>query len=149
MFTKNKVKAAPVLLDMEVLKGRTVRAIVANSGNANACNGLRGMNDALKTAHLTGEALLVNTSDVFVASTGVVGANLPMDRMAAGVKLLPAALKEDGLLNTAEGHYDDGYLFPKIYGVSEKIGGKEIRIAGIAKGSGMITRTWQRCSRLS
>ena len=137
VFTKNKVKAAPVLLDMEVLKGRTVRAIVANSGNANACNGLKGMNDALKTAHLTGEALGVNTSDVFVASTGVIGANLPMDRMAAGVKLLPAALKEDGLLDAAKAIMTTD-TFPKIYGVSEKIGGKEIRIAGIAKGSGMI-----------
>ena len=82
VFTKNKVKAAPVLLDMDGLKGRTVRAIVANSGNANV-DGLKGMNDALKTAHLTGEALGVNTSDVFVASTGVIGANLPMERVAA------------------------------------------------------------------
>lgn len=137
VFTKNKVKAAPVLLDMEVLKGKAVRAIVANSGNANACNGLRGMNDALKTAHLTGEILGINTSDVFVASTGVIGANLPMDRMAAGVKLLPAALKEDGLLDVAKGIMTTD-TFPKIYGVSEEIGGKEIRIAGIAKGSGMI-----------
>ena len=103
VFTKNKVKAAPVLLDMEVLKGRTVRAIVANSGNANACNGLKGMNDALKTAHLTGEALGVNTSDVFVASTGVIGANLPMDRMATGIEVLPAVPERRRALDAAKG----------------------------------------------
>ncbi len=137
VFTKNSVKAAPVLLDMEVAKGRFVRAIVANSGNANACNGARGMKDALKTAHLMGDALGVNTSDVFVASTGVIGAQLPMDRIADGIKLLPAALREDGLFDAARGIMTTD-TFPKIYGVSERIGGKEIRIAGIAKGSGMI-----------
>ncbi len=137
VFTKNSVKAAPVLLDMEVMKGRSVRAIIANSGNANACNGNRGMKDALDTAHLAGEALGVDTSDVFVASTGVIGATLPMDRIGAGIKLLPAALKEDGLFDAARGIMTTD-TFPKIYGVSEIIGGKEIRIAGIAKGSGMI-----------
>ncbi|MHB8173451.1 MAG: bifunctional glutamate N-acetyltransferase/amino-acid acetyltransferase ArgJ, partial [Nitrospirota bacterium] len=137
VFTKNKVKAAPVLLDIEVAKGRSVRAIVANSGNANACNGIQGMKDALRTAHLTGEAMGVNTSDVFVASTGVIGASLPMGRIAAGIKLLPGSLKEDGILDAAAGIMTTD-TFPKIYGVSERIGGKEIHIVGIAKGSGMI-----------
>ncbi len=137
VFTKNSVKAAPVLLDMEAAKGGHVRAIVANSGNANACNGVRGMKDALRTAHLMGEVLGVNTSDIFVASTGVIGAPLPMERISAGIKLLPGALKDDGLPDAARGIMTTD-TFPKIYGVSERIGGKEVRIAGIAKGSGMI-----------
>ena len=137
VFTKNKVKAAPVLLDMLAARKKTARAIIANSGNANACNGGQGMRDALETAHLAGEALGIDTSDVFVASTGVIGNPMPMGRVKDGIKKLPGALREDGFGDAARGIMTTD-TFQKVCGVREKVGGKDITVVGIAKGSGMI-----------
>jgi len=137
VFTTNKVKAAPVLLDMLVAKKGNARAILANSGNANACTGDKGMADALEMAHLTGEAIGVDTSSVFVASTGVIGKPMPMERVRAGIKALPGALKPDGWEDAARAIMTTD-TFPKICAVKEKIGGREVTILGIAKGSGMI-----------
>jgi len=137
VFTKNAVKAAPVLLDMLVAKKSHARAIVANSGNANACNGAQGMKDALTMANLTAEGLSVDTSDVFVASTGVIGNAMPMDRVKAGIAALPGALKSDGWEDAARAIMTTD-TFAKICGVKEKVGGKDITVLGIAKGSGMI-----------
>ncbi len=137
MFTKNKVKAAPVLYDMHVIKSGKARAIIANSGNANACYGEQGMRDALAMADETAEVLGVNTSDVLVASTGVIGNPLPMDRVKAGIKKLPAALKAEGFEDAARAIMTTD-TFPKLCGVKETLGGKEITIVGMSKGSGMI-----------
>jgi glutamate N-acetyltransferase/amino-acid N-acetyltransferase len=136
-FTENSVKAAPVLLDMHVARKGKARAIVANSGNANACTGARGMGDALTTAHLTAEALGLDMSDVFVASTGVIGSPMPMDKVGSGIAALPGALRDDGWGDAARAIMTTD-TFPKIYGVKESIGGRDITILGIAKGSGMI-----------
>ena len=119
MFTKNKVKAAPVLYDMHVIKSGKARAIVANSGNANACYGEQGMRDALAMADETAEALGVNTSDVLVASTGVIGNPLPMDRVKAGIKRLPGALKEEGFEDAARAIMTTD-TFPKICGAVQR-----------------------------
>ncbi|MGA2193608.1 MAG: bifunctional glutamate N-acetyltransferase/amino-acid acetyltransferase ArgJ, partial [Nitrospirota bacterium] len=137
VFTRNKVKAAPVLLSMLVAKKGRARAIIANSGNANACNGAQGMQDALTMATLAAEGLDIDTSDVFVASTGVIGAPMPMDRVEAGIRALPAELREDGLVDASRAIMTTD-TFHKIYGVSETIGGREVSIVGMAKGSGMI-----------
>ena len=137
IFTTNKVKAAPVLLDMHVLKKGTARAIVANSGNANACTGGRGMTDALDMANLTAESLGLDASDVFVASTGVIGNTMPMDRVATGITALPGSLKADGFEDAASAIMTTD-TFRKTYGVTEKVNGKKVNIVGIAKGSGMI-----------
>ena len=137
VFTRNRVKAAPVLLDMLVAKKGRARAIVANSGNANACNGDTGMRDALVMAELTAEVLGLDTSEVFVASTGVIGANLPMERVGKGIAKLPASLGEYGWEDAARAIMTTD-TFPKICGVTEKVGGRDVTVLGIAKGSGMI-----------
>ena len=137
VFTKNKVKAAPVMYDMHIIKSGKGRAIVANSGNANACYGEQGMRDALAMADETAEVLGINTSDVLVASTGVIGKPLPMDRVKAGIKRLPGALKEEGFEDAARAIMTTD-TFPKICGIKETLNGKEISIVGMAKGSGMI-----------
>lgn len=137
VFTKNKVKAAPVLLDQLVARKAKARAIVVNSGNANACVGEQGKDDALTIAGDMADALGVNTSDVFVASTGVIGNPMPMDKVTKGIKGLPGALSDGGFPDAAKAIMTTD-TFAKICGVKETINGKEISIVGIAKGSGMI-----------
>lgn len=143
VFTTNLVKAAPVLWDMEVLKrgaqGGTVSGIVINSGNANACTGEKGMADAKQMAALYAGLLGVSAEEVFVCSTGVIGVNLPMQVIEKGI---PDTFKQLG--ESAQ----DGQLaaeaimttdtFSKSIAVEIEIGGKTVRIGGIAKGSGMI-----------
>jgi glutamate N-acetyltransferase/amino-acid N-acetyltransferase len=131
------VKAAPVLLDQFVARKAKARAIVVNSGNANACVGEQGKDDALTMAGDMADALGVDTSDVFVASTGVIGNPMPMDKVTAGIKSLPAALSDGGFADAAKAIMTTD-TFAKICGVKETINGREISIVGIAKGSGMI-----------
>src|SRR5574344_2987606 len=97
VFTTNKVAAAPVLLDREVVRGGKVQAILANSGCANACTGEEGLKDAKLSALVTAGELGIDPKHVLVASTGVIGRRLPMDRLLAGMK---AAAKQLG--STAE-----------------------------------------------
>ena len=84
-FTQNAVAAAPVYVSKKVVKTGTAHAITANAGCANACTGAQGMKDAEAMAALTAAALGCQADDVLVASTGVIGVNLPMDKMAAGI----------------------------------------------------------------
>ena len=90
VFTVNKVKAAPVLLDEERVKAGTCRALVVNSGNANACTGAQGMADAVETTGLVAEGLGVAKESVLVASTGVIGVPLPMERIRGAIPALVA-----------------------------------------------------------
>ena len=137
VFTTNKVKAAPVLLDEERVKGGRVQALVVNSGNANACTGDRGMADALETARLVAADLQIPEDSVLVASTGVIGQFLPMDRMRGA---LPALAAECG--NSTLGDIAAAIMttdtFPKMVSRSGFAGGVEYNIAGVAKGAGMI-----------
>ena len=96
VFTLNKVAAAPVLLDRQRLRRGKGLAILANSGNANACTGRQGYADAVKMAALTAKALHVRPEDVFVASTGVIGKPLPMERIEAAIPALASQLRRDG-----------------------------------------------------
>ncbi len=94
VFTKNQVKAAPVILSQERLrKGRAI-AVIINSGCANACTGAQGHKDAVKTAELVSQNLRIHPNDVLVASTGVIGAFLPMDKMARGVQDICAGIMD-------------------------------------------------------
>ena len=143
VFTKNLVKAAPVLWDMEVLKkvseGGTVSGIVINSGNANACTGERGLADTRQMASLYAGLLGVSAQEVFVCSTGVIGVNLPMHIIEKGIPDTFAKLGdglEEGQL-TAEAIMTTD-TFSKSIAVEVEIGGKTVSIGGIAKGSGMI-----------
>ena len=96
VFTLNKVVAAPVLVDRQRMRRGRGRAILANSGNANACTGRQGYADAMKMAALAAKALRLRPEDVFVASTGVIGKPLPMERLEAAIPVLAGRLRRDG-----------------------------------------------------
>jgi glutamate N-acetyltransferase/amino-acid N-acetyltransferase len=139
MFTQNLVQAAPVLVCKEHLQksGGLVRAIVVNSGCANACTGDLGMADARAMAEETAKLVGCPVEQVLVASTGVIGVNLPMDRLRSGI---PQAF---GALSAAQGPQAAQAImttdpFPKESCTTIMIGGKTVTIGGMAKGSGMI-----------
>src|SRR2546426_1702061 len=96
VFTLNKVAAAPVILDRQRLRRGKGRAILVNSGNANACTGRQGYADAVRVGTLTAKALRLRPEDVFVASTGVIGKLLPMERIEAAIPVLASQLRRDG-----------------------------------------------------
>ncbi|ELP61812.1 bifunctional glutamate N-acetyltransferase/amino-acid acetyltransferase ArgJ [Streptomyces turgidiscabies] len=96
VFTSNRVKAAPVLWSEQVLKGGTVSAVVLNSGGANACTGPKGFQDTHATAEKVADTLGLNAGEVAVASTGLIGLLLPMDKLLAGVETVAGQLSEHG-----------------------------------------------------
>lgn len=139
VFTTNKVAAAPVLYDREIVKGGKVQAILANSGCANACTGEEGLKDAKLAALVTAGELGIDPKYVLVASTGVIGRRLPMDRLMAGMKSAKEALGttlEHGL--NAEKAVMTTDTRPKEACVKTTIDGKTITVGGMSKGSGMI-----------
>jgi glutamate N-acetyltransferase/amino-acid N-acetyltransferase len=137
VFTKNRVKAASVVLDMARVKSGKGQAIVANSGCANACTGKRGLADAHATAEIAARELGIIPEAVYVASTGVIGEFLPIPKMETGIGTAVGLLSASGWEQAAEAIMTTD-LFPKLSIVQEEIGGRTITIAGIAKGSGMI-----------
>jgi glutamate N-acetyltransferase / amino-acid N-acetyltransferase len=137
VFTTNTVKAAPVLLSSPKAKAGGIRAVVANSGNANACTGKQGLNDARESARLVAAGLAIKPEKVIVASTGVIGVPLPMEKMRQGIKLAVSRIST-GSLNDFSKAIMTTDTVPKIKTVKFTAGGKTINIAGIAKGSGMI-----------
>ncbi len=139
VFTKNIVKAAPVLDGIELLsKGRSFRAIVVNSGNANACTGERGLSDCLKIRQETAKALGIEPHEVLVASTGVIGAYLPMDRYLDGIKEASQKLSEEGLLAVSEAILTTDTR-NKVAMREVEIEGTLVKVFGMAKGAGMIS----------
>lgn len=137
VFTANRVKAAPVLVTREHLATGGLRAVVANSGCANACTGEKGIEDARRMAGLTAEALGLNPRQVAVASTGVIGVNLPMDRIERGIRLAAAALGPQGGTAAAEAILTTDTV-KKEAAVTFMAGGRKVTAGGMAKGSGMI-----------
>ncbi|HSW64323.1 MAG TPA: bifunctional glutamate N-acetyltransferase/amino-acid acetyltransferase ArgJ [Dissulfurispiraceae bacterium] len=137
MFTKNAVKAAPVRLDMNRIKSGKGRAIVINSGNANACTGLQGLKDAEETAQIVGDALSLPGKAVYVCSTGVIGMPMPMDRLRPKLPELAATAGNASFDDVAAAIMTTD-TFPKILSMRKKIGGKLVTIAGICKGAGMV-----------
>ena len=136
-FTTNKVKAAPILLDMERLRSGLAQAILVNSGNANACTGKEGMDVALATGALAAQELGIEESLVQVASTGVIGQQLRTEPFAKAMPGLVANLSEDGFDQLAQAIMTTD-LVPKIATATVVIDGVEVSILGVAKGSGMI-----------
>lgn len=139
-FTLNKVKAAPVIWDMEIAeKNEKAKAVVINSGNANACTGEKGMADCKEMAETFSEINNCAAHEVFVCSTGVIGVNLPMENVKKGIKAISKALdsSEEAGVQAARGIMTTD-TYEKIAGIEFKIAGKEIRIGAMAKGSGMI-----------
>lgn len=141
MFTTNKVKAAPVILSQKKIRRGWARAVVANSGNANACTGRRGFEDAKRMCEIVAEELNLNPEEVLVASTGIIGEYLPMDKIERGIKLAAKSLSPQGSHQTAEAILTTDRVVKElaletdIYGRGEK----KVRMGGIAKGSGMIS----------
>jgi glutamate N-acetyltransferase/amino-acid N-acetyltransferase len=137
VYTTNRVKAAPVLLSMERSAKGVSRALVVNSGNANACTGGQGMSDALETTRLIAERVGVAEDLVLVASTGVIGQPLPMDKIRGAVPALfePSAVTDLAGLARSIMTTD---TFPKVESCTGEAGGISYAIAGVAKGSGMI-----------
>jgi glutamate N-acetyltransferase/amino-acid N-acetyltransferase len=137
VFTKNRVKAAPVLLTMAKVKSGRGQVIVANSGCANACTGKRGLADARATAESVARELNVKTDVVLVASTGVIGEFLPMTKVSTGIATAVGLMSTNGWEQATEAIMTTD-IYPKLSIVQEEIGGKTITVGGIAKGSGMI-----------
>ncbi len=137
-FTTNVVKAAPVLWDMKQVKN-PIKAIVANSGNANDCTGEKGLQDAEATAEKLGELTGVKAENVLVCSTGVIGVNLPMDTILSGVEKVYKGIGSDfehGVAASEAIMTTDTHN--KTAAVQVEIKGKTVTIGGMAKGSGMI-----------
>jgi glutamate N-acetyltransferase / amino-acid N-acetyltransferase len=137
VFTTNLVQAAPVLLSREHLRHRTHRAIVVNSGGANACTGEAGLNDARRTARLVAEFYGGDEREVLVCSTGVIGQRLNMNKLESGVRDATAELSREGGARVAEAIMTTDTR-PKRAARTVKIGGKRVIVAGVAKGAGMI-----------
>ncbi|HVA36815.1 MAG TPA: bifunctional glutamate N-acetyltransferase/amino-acid acetyltransferase ArgJ [Candidatus Dormibacteraeota bacterium] len=139
--TTNEIKAAPVLVSNEHLAedGEAVRAIVCNSGCANACTGERGMHDARTTARQTGALLGLRPTQVLVASTGVIGVPLAMDRMQKGLERIVGQLGEgsEAAYEAAEAIMTTDHV-PKLSAYAFYHQGKRYVVGGIAKGAGMI-----------
>jgi len=137
VFTKNRVKAASVVIGTAKVKSGKGRIIVANSGCANACTGKQGFADARETAEIAAAEFGAKADQVYVASTGVIGETLPVPKIRTGVATAAGLLSPTGWGQAAEAIMTTD-IYPKIAAVQEEIGGKSVTIAGIAKGSGMI-----------
>jgi len=137
VFTSNKVKAAPVLLTREHVGGGKAKAIIANAGNANACTGEPGLNDARHTAELVSKELGISPEEVLVASTGVIGQPLNMNLISEAIPKLANTLSAEGITSAAQAIMTTD-SFAKTSYFEGRSGGKAYGILGIAKGAGMI-----------
>ncbi len=139
LFTTNLCCAAPVLLSREhlLVSSFSVRAIVCNSGNANAATGVQGMEDARAMAEAVASALSIKPEEVLVASTGVIGQLLPMEKVLAGIALLPSSMQHDSVIEMARAIMTTD-TFPKFLTLDVRLSKGNVRLSGMAKGSGMI-----------
>lgn len=137
VFTKNKFPAPPLILDRSHLRRHQGQAIVANSGNANAFTGDRGYQDAEAMAEVTAERLGISKNLVYVASTGVIGEFLPIDKIKESIPALAAQRSREGGRAAAEAIMTTD-TFPKEAAFEGTVAKGEVRVGGIAKGSGMI-----------
>lgn len=139
VYTTNLVCAAPVTLDRQRTPSDRIRAVAVNSGNANACTGQRGLQDAQTMAQLAATACGAGPDQALVMSTGIIGVFLPLDKIGAGIRAAAERLGSDeasflaaarGITTTDKSH--------KVAGRTLELGGRTIRIAGMCKGAGMI-----------
>ena len=137
VFTKNRVKAAPVRLCAKRIRSGRGRAIIINSGNANACTGEQGHKDAEETSALISKHLGIRDNLVYVCSTGVISVPLPMKRIRPALKSLHRDIGKAGLEEVARAIMTTD-TFPKFLSRSIKIGNRTGTVAGVCKGGGMI-----------
>src|ERR1051325_10723670 len=139
MFTTSQVCAAPVKISAKRAAQPSARAVVVNSGNANACTGKKGLKDAEEMTRLTARQLGLRAEDVLVCSTGRIGVPMPMDNVARGIedaaKIVDPAKQGGDQLAEAIMTSDTR---PKQIAVELTLGGKTVRIGGVCKGAGMI-----------
>ena len=139
-FTTNVVKAAPVKWDRQVVdSGKKAQAVIVNSGIANACTGAEGFGYCKDTAEAAAKYLSVDAEGVLIGSTGVIGKQMPIDRLTAGIEVL-AGKKNDSIENGTEAAKAimTTDTHEKELAVTIQVGGKTVTIGGMAKGSGMI-----------
>jgi glutamate N-acetyltransferase/amino-acid N-acetyltransferase len=137
VFTRNEVKAAPVILDMQRIVSGTCQAVIANSGNANCCTGEKGMQDAILMARWTAKELDLPEEKVLVASTGVIGEPLSVEKIQKALPDLVDVLEPDRISDFAEAIMTTDTV-PKIVSKKGNLDGKAFTVTGVAKGAGMI-----------
>jgi glutamate N-acetyltransferase / amino-acid N-acetyltransferase len=137
VFTTSTVKAAPVLVSREHIASGYAQALVVNSGNANACTGEAGMKDAQETTRLVAHSLGIDAAAVQVCSTGVIGVQMPMERIRSAIPALVDGLRSGTLDDIAQAIMTTD-TFPKMEASSGQAGRVSYTVAGIAKGAGMI-----------
>lgn len=137
VMTKNRVKAAPLILNRERFRKGVAQAIIINSGNANALNGKEGILDADEMASITANCLGIRKDLVIVASTGIIGRPLPMEKLRTGIPRLVNSLSRDGGEDAAMAIMTTDKV-KKEFAIRYHHGGSTITIGGIAKGAGMI-----------
>ena len=137
VFTTNQVAAAPVQLDRERIRGGRIQAVAINTGCANACTGDTGLANARAMGRLAAEALGIDEALVLVCSTGVIGVNLPMERIAAGAQRAAKALSRTGGADAARAILTTDTV-DKQAAVKLTVDNREVAIGGMCKGSGMI-----------
>jgi glutamate N-acetyltransferase/amino-acid N-acetyltransferase len=136
-FTSNKIKAAPVRVSAAHLRAGDTRAIIANSGNANACTGIAGIQNAKKMAQAVARQMGLKDRQVLVCSTGRIGRHLPIEKIEEAMPDLVAGLSANGSEDAARAIMTSD-TFHKEIAVELPLHGKSVRIGGIAKGAGMI-----------
>ena len=136
-FTTNRVKAAPVRVSQSNLRDNEIRAIIANSGNANACTGIKGLEDARAMADLVAKPLQIRRREVGVCSTGVIGLPLPMERILPHGKTLVKALKDKNGTKVAKAIMTSDTRHKQL-AITTEIDGKTITLGACVKGAGMI-----------
>lgn len=136
MYTNNKVKCAPIFITKEHLQNNRARAIICNSGNANCCTGEEGLEKARIITEELGKALKINSKDVLIASTGVIGVPINLEAIKSGIEPLTEALSKNG--NDAATAIMTTDTKKKECACQFEIQGKTVTIGAIAKGSGMI-----------
>ncbi|MDF1591768.1 MAG: bifunctional glutamate N-acetyltransferase/amino-acid acetyltransferase ArgJ [Desulfobacterales bacterium] len=137
VFTRNKVQAAPVRYDRQRIQSGRCQAVIVNSGNANCCTGQKGMAHAARMAQVTAAQLGIAEDLVLVASTGVIGEPLPIEKIDAAAPELVKSLQPDGVFKLAEAIMTTDTV-PKIVFKEGRIRDKPFTILGVAKGAGMI-----------
>jgi glutamate N-acetyltransferase/amino-acid N-acetyltransferase len=137
VFTQNRVKAAPVILDTKRIKEGVCRAVIVNSGNANCCTGEQGIKDAETMAALSASELGIPEDLVLVASTGVIGEPMPMEKIEAAIPRLVKSLNPEGFPDLAKSIMTTDTV-PKIVSGQGISNGKPFTLTGVAKGAGMI-----------
>jgi glutamate N-acetyltransferase / amino-acid N-acetyltransferase len=137
-FTLNKVKAAPLLISKKIIEnGNEVKAVLVNSGNANACTGVEGYSDAIESQKKCAEILNINPVEVLISSTGVIGQRLPMHALLTGIDKIIPSLSELGGIDSAQAIMTTDKVM-KSFAVKIQLTNGEVNLGGICKGSGMI-----------